>query len=276
MSVDADVDEVFWVMLKDRLVSCDLRIRCLAERSFDPLVLDISEALHSAGSAGATAQELAQKFGCPERIAIRAIAEVLLVLERSGDVVRNGAHGFRAARTSDWSELRSNEQMFETRVKYVPRSEQIGSDIPGQKQDKLGERKVAEDLQYWEPPDETDLYEPSNLTEAIKRVCIDRAYELLPDVVNNEVRKESLQRSRLVSTGYRVIGCSVLRPSVLPLWILHRCYLFRSSLPGRESWNVRVYRYPRGGEQQGYTQYFRQAGESVIDSLYACSRRVVG
>lgn len=275
--LDARSDEVFWVMLKDQLVSCDLRVRCLADRSFDPLVIDLRSALRDVGSAGATVQELARELGCPERIAVRAIAEILHVLERSADVVRNEAGRFRAARTADWSGLQSSEQMFERRVRYVPRSEQIGPEIPGLTQRKLEERTVAEDLPFWEPPGRADLYDESNLAAAIKRVCRDRAHELLPDVANNQVREESLQRSRLVSAGYRMTGCSVLRPSILPVWILHRCYLFRSSLPGREGWNVQVYRYPRGGEQDGYSQHLercRQANESFIDSLYASARLI--
>jgi hypothetical protein len=275
--MDAAADEVFWVMLKDQLVSCELRIRCLAERSFDPLVLDIRDALRNAGSAGASAQEVAQGLGCSERMGVRVIAEVLHVLERSGDVVCDDTGRFRAARTSDWSELRSSDQVFERRVRYVPRSEQVGAEIPGLNQQKLEARTIAEDLKFWEPTGGRELYDEANLAAAIKRVCIDRSHEFLPDLANNEVREESLQRSRLVSTGYRMIGCSVVKPSVLPFWILHRCYLFRSRLPGREGWNVRVYRYPRGGQQHGYTQYLercRQASESLIDSLYASSRRI--
>ena len=265
-----DPEEVFWVPLKDRLVGCYVRFRCLTERSFDPLVLGLREALGNAGMDGLDFDALGEQLGCRERIARRALSEVLHVLDRAGEVIVMQDGKIRAARNAAQAELRSREQVFERSLRYVPRSSQIGPDIPGSDELRLHDRVRADSLVFWEPSDGEDLYKESNLVASIRRACIAVNYDLLPDIENNDVRDEVLQRSQLVSTGLRMVGCSFINPIALPFWIIHRCYLFRSWRPGREGWNIRVYRYPRGGEQHGYTEYFRRqraGNESIVDSL---------
>jgi hypothetical protein len=271
-----DPEEVCWVALKDQVVACDVRLRCLAERSFDPLVLDIREALSKSGRRGFRVDELAAELRCPERIARRVLSEVLHVLCRAGEVVRAEEERFRAAQTREVA-IAPREQVFERSLRYVPRSCQIGPDIPGSDTPRLRGRADEDSLVFWEQSDEERLYGQSSLAAAIRRACHEVNYDLLPDIENNDVRDEALQRSQLVSTGFRMVGCSVINPSPLPYWIIHRCYLFRSHLPGHEGWNIRVYRYPRGGEQHGYTEYFRRRraeDESIVDSLRDASQLV--
>jgi hypothetical protein len=276
---DAKAKEVLCVMLKDQLVSCDVRVRGLTERSSDPLMVDLQEMVRDAGPNGITVRQIASKSGYFSRFPIRVVAEVLHALERSGKVVRAELDGFRASQIEDKDDQGSIEQVVEKRIRYVPRSGQIGPEIPAMDLDKLAIQTSEQGLRFWEDSNAADLYNDDNLVSSIKRAYIDRRYDILPESTNNNVREEILQRSLLLSTGFRVIGCSVIGLSVLPLWVLHKCYLFRSLLPGREGWNIQVFRYPRGSEQHDYTQYFerrRQEDESIIESIVNSSVRIEG
>jgi hypothetical protein len=267
-----DPDEIRWIGLKDQLVSCGLRLRALTRRSFDPLVVDIREHLQAA-AAPVSLKALGSMLGCPERVGLRVVAEVLHILERTEEVTRDGTGDFTMARVPKYAELRSREQILELRALYVPRSEQLGPDIPRMSEAKFEEHIAQANLPFWDFPDDQELYSPDRLAADIKRVCVRTGQNLLPTIDHNEGRDEDLQRSRLVTTGLRFVGCSVVQPIAVPFWIIHRCYLFRSQISGRHGWNIRVYRYPRGGQQEGYTRHLndrQRTGSALIEEL--CDR----
>ena len=274
--LDGGVKEVRWVALRDRIVTCDLRIHSLARNSFDPLVMEILEHLRTARQE-ATLEQLGLLIGCSGRAGLRVIAEILHVLRRAGEVVVTTDGRFRAASQSKWSNARAREQVIDTRVRYVPRSDQLGPSISGWRDDDIQVFAGLEGVQWWHPSDEEDLYHEDSLTEGIQRVYSLQNAGKLPPIGDTEDRIEVLQRSQLVSTGLKFIGCSVIRSAPLPFWILHRCYLFRSQAPGREGWNIRVFRYPHGGERHGYTRYFhrlRNTNEDFINRLCEVSMPV--
>ena len=190
-----------------------------------------------------------------------------------------GLARFRVAKTSKWGDANFREQTVERQFRYVPRSHQFGPDIPGTTHEKICKIASRQGLRWWQPSDDGELYSPIALQEAIRDACASfyRTGSVLPTVGAQETRDELLQRSQLMSVGSRFLDASAVNCTELPFWILHRCYLYRSHIPGASGWNIVVHRYPRGPQQHGYTQYLNSQCEGdpgVLAGLLSASAAV--
>jgi hypothetical protein len=185
----------------------------------------------------------------------------------------DGAPLFAISGTGGVRNTRLQEEFIEVVLRYVPRSKQLGPDIPSQREEKL------EALRWWNPPDEKSQYAYETLARDITTACESyyRRRSVIPGY--NEVggRNEILQRSWLTDNP-RFLGASIIdvsRPE-LNSWIVHRCYLYYPISSNASDPKISVYRYPRGPLQDGYTQYLRsiQAMPGVLNGLYAVSCKV--
>lgn len=267
-----------WVLLKDQLVTCDLRIRLLAE-SFEPLVVKILEYIKLNESCSLSM--IADGLGCTRSASRRVIAEMLHVLLRAEEVnLQNGE--FRCAVSSKVGLFRSLERVIEVRVKFLQRSGEIGVDIPYHSEDAIEKLTYEQRIEWWEPPNGPESHEPESLAKDIERACLRRGRFLIPPIASGYSRWERLQRSQLIVPTDRIIGCAAISPAVTPFWTIRRCYLFKAQTPSEDvdsepqnAWRVHVYRYPQGGEEEGYSLYFDEHASlrsPVIESLVAASK----
>jgi hypothetical protein len=203
---DARAGEILFVPLRDRVVDCDLRIHCFAERSVDQLLGEV-RALLSNVPEGLSFSELLNRTGCQSRLSSRVVSEVLRVLEGVGEIHSNTDLVFRAVPTA-LGATPERETVFDRRFRYVPRSRQLAPDIPALTSSKLQGVEFEHNLLWWRPPaqDEQDLYAYTKLASEISSIFAEQFHEQSLPRGEGGARNEPLQRSRLISTGLRFAG----------------------------------------------------------------------
>jgi hypothetical protein len=176
---DAKAGEILFVALRDRVVDCDLRIHCLAERSVDQLVGEV-RALLSNVPEGLALSELLHRTGCQSRLSSRVVCEVLRVLEAVDEIHSDTDLVFRAV-PRELGATPGQETIFDRRFRYVPRSRQLAPVIPALTGSKLKGVEFEHNLLWWRPPahDEQDLYAHTKLASEISSIlqsnCMSKA-----------------------------------------------------------------------------------------------------
>lgn len=243
---------VRWTVLKDQVVGCVLKIRCLDHGSIDPLVIAVREQLSAHGEM--TIGELSAAVNGKGVNSRRVVSEVLRVLERANEITTDADRQvFKPTSLSIWADRNVKERTVEKKFNFLPRSHRLEPNIQGVPEAALSKIIAEHKLSWCRLPDEKDIYSNDELGKNIVEACKDY-YENGPVRIHfeeSDSRLELLQRSKLMFVEPRFVDADVINARRLPRWAVHRCYVYETRL----SWNALVYSYPRGPEQKGYSEY---------------------
>jgi hypothetical protein len=249
-----------WLVLKDRIVECDVQLRCLDYGSIDPLVDAIRKQLLDQGPM--SVEDLTISMGGQGAIGIRVVSEVLAVLRRANEVSQEvsieGKVVFGFPKVTKWSARRGSEKTVEKRFSFLPRAGRLEPKIRTTRKNEIEELERNKHLSWCVLPDEEVLYS-KRLSEVIRDNCTEyyraRKWKVDDYYEDNESRLEVLQRSWLMSVDLRFIEAIVARYEMTERWVLNRCYLYDANISGERQLIVRVYGYPKGPIESTYTQY---------------------
>jgi hypothetical protein len=155
--------------------------------------------------------------------------------------------------------------VIERELCYLPRSRQLSRYIPPLK------LASSADVQWWNPPDETILYDESKLAEATRQACrVSFASDRdMSDWMERDTRSEELERCKLLLRVPELIKADVVKLSVSNQEsIVHRCYFHQ---PSPTTLWAKVYRYGELVRGEGYSAYFENADlsdSSFLQSMY--------
>jgi hypothetical protein len=265
--------ELRWLPLKDRIISCELVIRYLTDRTVDPLTRNILACLPERDDQAIDITQVARAVHVfPNEVGVRVVASILFVLRQANYVRATGKppQGFWRIGTVDELVGRATTEswyrdLLMPQIHFVPRSQQVSKWIPGTSKEDLS-RFFYPDCwapdQWWQSPDEGALYTDTQLSKAI--IAASRAnldlFQINADSQDSAYpRIEVLQRSKLMFATmqpHSILGVT-LKKEKKRLYVVHRCYLSCSGSGPKEQWNVHIFRLGTNQGEPAYTQYMR-------------------
>jgi hypothetical protein len=270
--------EVRFAVLVDQFLRCAVQVHLLRSGTLDPLAATILETLRRLGPMAF--QELCAHIGLTSAAGVRVAAEALHVLERAQGVTIAGStiHGH----DREWGQsqfLTAHEDIF-----FLPASTERRRAMPKEEprrtldKGKLSEyRATYPDVPVYQP-NWSELYAEEAIETALGKSYSRPFGWTVGSLLDEFNRNEVLQRSRLQSRGDRVIAVAVSASRLTRRCRLHRCYLYRTVVPGGSQWTPLVLQYGTGRVVNSYSALLAaafKAAPSIFDELYAVTCPVV-
>jgi len=234
--------------------------------------LAIREQLAMHGSL--SLKELTRAVNAEGPNAQRVVSEVLRVLDQSQEITIDDDSKFRLANMTLWAEQDVKERTVEKKFAFLPRAQRLEPKIEGVSNLQIRKIALSEAIDWCTLPDEATIHSKdalsSNIAAASKTYYLNRPLRVYFE--ESDTRIELLQRSQLMFMNPWVVGANLLRAKSLQKWVVHRCYFY-----GTRSWKAAIYSFPRGPEQQGYTDYTNRlirTDPAALECMLGASREL--